>query len=312
MAQLDLSGLPRLGNMLSGGGLNAIFDGAGATSGYIQATSGWCGLDFGAPVALGKVEFQSPSNGFDASGFTAAIVLKVYGTDTLPTVGSTGTLLASQSFTDVNAVQLKELIISSPAAYRYYTFAVETSGFPSVWAVLAEVRCFDTETPSLNFIEMTGGLIVGKSLNVNLPLPWATAELPETRIFAHFTEAGVATLHWSASVEHAGGNFAVGIGFSIEHRYSADPNTLMVAPLTRILNATRGVNISEHNPDHYGDLGFPASLPIVPGYYCFAITGSAHSSASSSNGLARLLAENGKGLNEFSLRFQPGANFLKL
>lgn len=66
---INLSALPKIGNMTKGYGLSGIFDASNATTAWFEGNVGYAGVDFSsAPKRIERVEAVSATNGFDGSG----------------------------------------------------------------------------------------------------------------------------------------------------------------------------------------------------------------------------------------------------
>lgn len=134
---IPTAGKTLIGDMTGSDGLPAHHDSNTGSVGYAAATSGYSGVDFGAGngVRVEKVEVSSNVNGFDASGSTTTINIKLFGSNSLPSNGTDGTELgATGDFTDTNAIHSKT-ITSSDTTTRYrYVWTYCTTG---VWTVFS-------------------------------------------------------------------------------------------------------------------------------------------------------------------------------
>ena len=309
---IDLTGLPRIGNMISGGGLNGIFDGNAGTSGYAQSTTGYAGIDFNsAPRRIEKVEIDSQSNGYDASGLTSQVTLKLYGRNgAAPASATDGTLLGSIGpFTDVNALQTKTIVSSDQVTQYRYVWAVITTG---VWAAAVSIRLFAALAPLEPVASDARRIIVHRRCDEAIALSQLETEVQPFRVTLRMNAPAVLKIHFQCNTTHngpvTGYNGAVGIGFALYYKYAETFAGLAGAPLV-FVRAT-GCNISERNPQHYGETPMVAAMSTLAGFYEFRMTGSAHSDGSSLNGLASILVEGGRGLNGLVLDFDKDAELV--
>lgn len=136
---IDGAALAKAGNMTSGGGLAAIFDGDEATAGHNQATSGFVWIGLPTPMKVDSVTVTSATNGFDASGSTTAISLTARGKvgPAAPTGTPTShTNLGGVAFTDVNARTVKTISVTNNTTEFSWIGINMTAG---VWSSIAEI-----------------------------------------------------------------------------------------------------------------------------------------------------------------------------
>lgn len=122
-----------IGNMTSGGGLAAAFDGntaqsAAAACQRASAVNGYVGKNLSAARVIGKaVLYPNTTSGFVGSGITCTMSLRA--SNSAPTAGTDGTLLASLSFTDTGAGGPSKTLTSSDlaTAYKYVWVYITTS-----------------------------------------------------------------------------------------------------------------------------------------------------------------------------------------
>lgn len=306
---IDLSALPRIGNMTQGGGLNAAFDGVITTQAWREATVGWAGVDFGeSPRRIDRAAVSCQSLGFDASGLTTPVTLTLRGKNgTAPTGPADGTSLGSLSFTDVNGVSTREIASADKAtAWRYVWVTVSTG----VWAVVSEIALFEAAQPSpAPQAPNADEVVYIHSVNEYTPLPQVAAHLPGFDIAFSVDQPSVALIDFQANVKHQGNELSpaywgvVGVGFVIQHNAG---NGWVTIP-----NGTSGFNISERNPQHYGSAVVTGAVALAPGQHAFRVLGTAHTDADSRNGLARLLVE-GEGLNALRVTVKRNAVLVRL
>ncbi|GAM99128.1 hypothetical protein U91I_02768 [alpha proteobacterium U9-1i] len=305
---IDVSGFSRIGDMTSGGGLSAVFDGSTSTNGYAEATTGYAGIDFGgSPKRISKAELVSATNGFDASGATTDITLSLYGKNgAAPSGAADGVLLGvAGPFGDVNA-QTTRTILSTDVVTQYrYVWAVISTG---VWAIATEVRLFESVEPTAPTGER---LVIRRSCDEVFPLTWDLSEIPHFHVTARLNDPAVARLFFQVNVTHRGEFTSymdvVGFGFLIEYRHAATFANLAAASWTTAPNAISGGNIIDRGNHHYGAATIVSAMNAAAGFYEFRVRGSAHSTGSSLDGLAAVLAEYGVGLNNLLIEFDEGS-----
>lgn len=155
-AQISTAGKTFGGNLTSGAGVAAAFDGNTSqdlsTGSYCTgaASEGYVQVDFGAGnnKTVSQCKFFSSNNyGYsnNAGDYnTNCITLTLYGSAD----GASWTQLAQ--ITGVNnttgATQSNTLNVSLPAAYRHYKGAISRTGGGSVWGALAELQLFQTNS----------------------------------------------------------------------------------------------------------------------------------------------------------------------
>lgn len=296
---IDTTHLSKFGNMTSGGGLSAVFDGNTASTGYAQLPVGYAGVILPAATRIARMEIESPSNGFDASGATTGILIQVYGKNGAQPYGpSDGILLASTQLTDQNIV--RTISIPSTDTFTPYQFVwarVQTG----VWSVASEIRFFEDTSPMPEMEPVGSGCeLFLKSCDQSVPLQYMSAEIPQFKIRFCLAEPRTALIDFHADVEHVGEsdevNFVSGYSFRICRRQTASLLELNASPLITIDNAVGGGNVSEKNPQHYGNKSITTGVKLDAGYHEITVLGSGHTYLTSTN-LLRVLAENGKGLN---------------
>lgn len=297
---IDTTGLTKFGDMTSGGGLDAIFDSNTGSTGYSQTTNGYAGVYFPTPLAIDRAEFISANNGFDASGSNTGITLRLYGKQgSAPTSSTDGTLLGTLSFFDTNTITTKSINSNDEITEWNYVWGVLNTG---VWCVLSELKLYKFTPPQQ---QSSNVFSLIKSCNISVPLAWSTTEIPDFRQGVFVEVEAVATVHFLMNVVHNNLNGYVGaLGIS-SHLLIRSGNTwadTQAASFSYIPNVLNGSNISSLT-DHYGNLMLIAKIPLLANkYYEFSVTGSAHTTASSNNGQASILVENGQGLNYFMIQ----------
>jgi hypothetical protein len=105
--------------------------------------------------------------------------------------------------------------------------------------------------------------------------------------------------------EYTGYTGAVGVGLNIYYRFSATEAGLDTANII-YPHATGGFNIDERTPAHYGNTAIIDAWQLEPGYYEVLVYGTAHSTGSSLDGLAAILAQGDYGLNRLVIYVVPG------
>lgn len=311
-SKIDARSFPSFGDMTSGSALAAIFDGNGATTGYAQTTTGYAGLDLRAsPHRIDKVRVMSPSNGYDASGLTTPITLTLYAkSGAQPSTSTDGVVLGALSFTDVNAAGYQEISSSDKLTQWDWIWVRGSTG---VWTVFAEVEFYAADAPVEPIPYPSKRQVVYfRSCDAITPLPYAHAEIGVFRIPICLEEEAVASIDFQANVKHRGDITGflgvVGFAFAVDHRSGTTYASLATQPWTPIRNRASGGNIINRDPHHYGAAVIKTNKTLVPGFHEFRVTGSAHSSgAVGVDGLAAVLAENGRGLNGFRITLNKDA-----
>lgn len=302
---IDPSGLVAFGNMGSGGGLAAVFS-PDTSTGYATVPTGWAGLTLSEPTRLKSVSITSASNGFDASGSTTQITIRIYGrTGAAPAGPSDWTMLASTTFTDVNAVTTKTLVSADQITpFDHIGFSISTG----VWAIAQYVQ-FEEATEATAMLptpDLAKRTVYQHRIDTEILLPWTAAELQATRwkpieipapciglldITVDFKHRGIPT-----DGEPNGYTGPIGIGWSFGRRFGATLAAMIAAPWQRYDDFTLSTQIAsmEH---HYATATRSGVIDLDPGFYQFSVVGTSHTTAGSSNGHASTLVEYGKGLN---------------
>jgi len=316
MTRLDLSSLSTIGNMTSGSyGLAALIDENQATNCYRPEITGWGGVILPAPTAITRAEIISQSNGFDASGSTTQITIQLYGRISgTPANDTDGTLLGTQSFVDVNEFTTRGFDLDGQVEYSCIWFRL-VSG---VWVAATGIRLYtegEVQPPEEQEIPVIAGKsILVKSVNTAVLLAWYTTEVEEFRLRFELTESAAAKVMLHVDVvhrgEYTGYNGVIGVAFHLGYRYAETEAGLDTAEATLPVNALGGYNISERDPDHYGQNTIFDAWQLDAGFYEVVVYGSAHSSGSSADGLAGILVENGRGLNRLLVEIDPGVGVI--
>lgn len=157
---IDTSGLTKIGDMPSGGGLPAAINPSdGGSTGYKQATIGWGGVTLSAPAAIHSADVTSATNGFDASGLTTPITLQLWAKQgAAPANGTDGTLIGSVGpFTDVNATTVKTIASNNTTTEWDHVWVRGTTG---VWFVSEAMKFWGADGgPPQTQSQQTAGLI---------------------------------------------------------------------------------------------------------------------------------------------------------
>lgn len=304
--QIDTNALVKFGTMSGGSGLAAVFDGNPVTTGYAQAVIGYAGVVLGEPKRIQKVEVTSAANGFDASGSTTGIELRLYGKNGLPINADDGVLLASSSFTDQNVQRTITLeSTDSISAFTHVWVKIHTG----VWAVAADVKFYE-ETAAIPELEPVGpgSHLMVKSCNDSVPLTHLFSELPQFRIRFRLDSPRIVLFDFHADVVHVGVGSdidkPVGYSFRIVRRSGNDLASLNAANFDNIDHAVGGGNVRDLQ-QHYGNKTIPSGDILEAGYHEIGILGSGHTSATTTLGLLRMNVENGKGLNSLRIVVLP-------
>lgn len=137
------------------------------------------------------------------------------------------------------------------------------------------------------------------SCNQNVTLTQGGAEISQFRIPLLLSEPRTVLLDFHGDVVHIGSGaaagYAVGFSFRLCYRSAATLEGLS-GPFTGVVNAVGGGNVSERNPQHYGNKSICSAITLPAGAHEISVIGSGHTDATSAQ-LLQVLAEGGKGLN---------------
>lgn len=326
MIPIILTYLTLFGNMIYGQGLAALVDGY-TNNVYNTTTQGYAGVVFTEPTNILLAEIDSQTNGFDASGAETTITLRLYGrTSGTPAHATDGTLLGSTTFADVNELRTKQIIPNDTSTEYHCAWWVIDTG---VWAAATEMQFFTddgggttstptptatptpTPTPSAtpSITDVSGGAILRRSLNEVTPLLRYGGELEGYRARFYLAQASPALILYQTNLVHRGeytGYYGVvGVGLNICYRYSETALGLDTAETSCPPNSVSGTNIINRDPAHYGSIVIMDAWVLEAGYYEVFVTGSAHSTGSTADGLAAILSEYGRGLNRLVVWVYP-------
>lgn len=313
-SQIDTTGLTRIGNMTTpnGGGssgLDNIFDGSNTTSGYTNATSGWAGVQLSAATAINKAQFDPQTNGFDASGSTTSITIKLYGKTgaTAPSGPTDGTLLGTLTFTDVNSLTTREITSSDQATLYSFVWGYVTTG---VWSVFTEARFYTNDAYPVTEITDANEWMLTTSCNQLVALPRAGMEIPQFRIRVKLNETrNIMLLFHSDSVYNTVNSYddVTAFSFRVTHRSAATEVGLDTASYDYDANACGGGNILNLH-HHYGNTAWHKPIAYAANYHEFSIWGYSGTTLNSYDGIASVLAEGSpanEGRNCFTLMVKP-------
>lgn len=310
---IDTTSLVKFGDMVKGGGLAAILLPTNIGTGYSETTSGYVGVVLSAPTAIKEAVVVSASNGFDASGSTSPITLKLYGSNSMPISPTNGDLLCSTTFTDINATTTKTLVSTNQITTYTHVWVAMYSG---VWCILEKIS-FNEATVSDSVINVTTNSVIIKSANEVIPLTWNGDEILQYRTKPILVnQNGVINVDLFANLTHRGDHTGylgvVGYSGGVYSRSADNLTELLTKPFVRLPNAVSGGNIIDRDPHHYGAISINVATPIICNkYYQFTVYGSSHSTGSSSNGLAAVLSEYGNGLNALRLTVNYGYDLIQ-
>lgn len=304
--QIDTSNLTKIGNMTSGGGLAAIIDGSPST-GYAQSLTGYAGVTLSAPTLIDRVELTSPDNGFDASGLTTTVTLRLRAKNgAAPLSAGDGQLLGEVTFTDQNSVRTITIESTDKITQFDHVWASLSTG---VWCILSEFAVYAADEPVYPDPLSAGRHVFLKSCNDAVQLPKNAAEIPQFRIFFRLAEQRTILVDFHVDVKHVGegsdASIAVGYGFRICKRSADSYELVRTLPFVGIVNASGGGNVSERNPQHYGNKAITTAIELSAGYHEISVVGTGHTDGSSTPGLLQMLVESGQGKNALRVIVEP-------
>lgn len=295
--------LPKFGNMTGGAGLSALFDSSSSAQAYSETTSGFAGVELTSARQVLSIEIVSGDNGFDGSGTANTATISLYGKNgSAPTSATDGTLLNTTTKTDTNTKQTVTLNGNSLVNYKFIWVRIQTA----VWAAATSLNIFTSksiETPG------EGNSVYLSSCDQLVPLVSAGVEISQFRIPLHLKRSRVILLDFHSDVIHTGvgGDAGVAVGFSfyLNYRSGSTPEQMAQASFTNIRNAVGGGNVSEYSPQHYGNKSITSAIMLPAGYHEFSVIGNGHTDGSSTQGILKILAEGGMGLNSLRATVLP-------
>lgn len=322
MTLIDTTGLTKIGDMTSGGGLTAAVNtGDGGSTGYKTGTTGWAGVALAAPTAISHVDVTSATNGFDASGSTSQITLKLYGRQgTAPAHATNGVLLGTVGpFTDVNATTVKTIPSGDTTTEWDYLWVTGTTG---VWTVYESIKPYaaDEAPPEEAPIQVLSERYTIRSwCDTPLLLGHQLTHLPDfdQTIFVQTSDA-LAEFFFRADIVHRGTvtgyNGALSLGCALYFKESQTFSELDGEPWQLIDRAVSGRNLCERNPQHYEAIDVTGALMLMSDYYYrFGVKMNAKTDQSpyqTTDGLAGILVEGNDGLNQFLVRVDHGGTLV--
>lgn len=301
--KIDTAPLAKFGSLVSGGGLSAVFDGVATTSGYATAGSGFAGVSLDTPRRVACVKFSSKADGFDGSGLCSTITAQLYGkAGAAPSSATDGQLIGAMTFTDQNVARSISLESTDKESLFEHVWLRMTTG---VWVEVAELEFYEAPEPAPELPLGPGSHVFLTSCNQNVPLTNPEHEVAQFRTRLFLAESRAVLIDFHANVIHTGdgadAGIAVGFSFRIGLRSAANKSDLVALPFIRIPNAVDGGNVSERNPHHYGHASIctapPAPHRLGPGYHEISVFGDGHTDGSTTQGILKVLAEGGIGLN---------------
>ena len=139
------------GDMTANGGLAAAFDGSTSQDSSVCAlrasvTSAYCGKAFSSAQKISRVDTYGSNVGY-IGGTNASLTITIYGNSSAPANATDGTSIGSTTFTDGDAVQLKQITCDSTTAYQYVWATITTGAAKNLY--LAEIKYFTTSDVTL-------------------------------------------------------------------------------------------------------------------------------------------------------------------
>lgn len=307
MTIIDLESLVKFGNLSSGGGVAAVFDGVPSTSGYAMSASGYAGTTLGVPRRIDRVSFSSKNSGFDGSGSTTQVTAQLYAkTGAAPTTATDGKLIGTSTFTDQNITRTLTLDSTDKDTLFDHVWLRLTTG---VWVEIAELSFYEAPEPQEELPLTPGYHVLLASCDENVPLTTPEHEVQQFRTRIYLAEQRTVLVDFHGDVIHTGegsdASIAVGFSFRVGLRSAESKAGLSSLPFARVRNAVGGGNVSERNPQHYGNKSICTALTLEAGWHDITILGDGHTDGSSTQGILKVLAEGGIGLNCLRLVVLP-------
>lgn len=310
---LNVSGLPKFGNLVKGGGLASVFDGNIATVAYAESSGGFAGVDARTnPIKVGLVDIVAWANGYDGSGLTTPITLTLRGMNGggVPAKDD-GIVLDTISFTDVNSQVTKTLTSSDQTTLWDYVWVTVSTG---LWSQYSEIRIYAPEQEPIPSEKAV--TVYQKGCHTKVSLKQKNQLVPEFCFSIAVDEESVAAYSFVVNISHVGHTFspqylgAVGVGANLVFKHCTSFVGLASSPWCKPpLSHTNGTNVEEPNPAHYTNVMMEGSMPLVPGFYTFGLEMTAHTDGDNRDGLAQVWVEKGVGLNGLRVVVFKGAEF---
>lgn len=144
-----ITGGTNIGNMTSGGGLAAAFDGTTSQTGGVSAsrasgsTTAFVGKTPAASVRVFKAVFYGASNQGYVNSANPSVTIELRGHSSAPSTGAEGTLLGSVTFTDTATTNQQEATSSDNETLWDHVWAriVPASGTPGMH--MAELQIYE-------------------------------------------------------------------------------------------------------------------------------------------------------------------------
>lgn len=290
---IDTSTLTKIGNMTTNG-IAYLFDGSTGTNAYSAATTGYAGVALSASTKISYAEIDSQTNGFDASGSTTSITLKLYGkTGSVPSSGTDGTLLCTVGpFTDVNSLNTKTLTSSDQTTLFDYVWIYVSTG---VWSAAVELRFYavDSVPEPTEVTETDVSTVFLRSCNDRVACTRAGNLVSQFSIPFKLNEARKVKIDLKCDFKYltvSGYNDVIVVSASLQHRTDSTALALQSATWTISQRAAGGGNILNVT-DHYLTVPLIDVLELDAGYHEIIVGVSAGTTANSYDNLAEILAE---------------------
>lgn len=303
---IDASQCTLTGNLTLSGGLAALYDGNAGTYAHIEQTTGWAGLDFSTPRRIDRVELVAAGNGFDASGSTGTITIRLYGKK-----DGVSHLLGTWSQNDPNAA----ITVTINSADKFTMFdGIYFDLQTPVWCLVCEAR----------FYEADEALVTKPyySKVIETPVEIHVGYTPMHDLFQVIQIIGPTRLSIASkvSLKLEGYSYGIGYGMSFALRgpsetYSgvAVPVSLGDTPPAFIEGGLDGGNI-EPPALHYARTVVMTSVELSqPGFYRIEPYMNVHGSSADPNvgnltindSLAKVLVEGAQPHNFTTYRLEP-------
>lgn len=305
--KIDLSGFPKIGNMIYGNGLSAIFDADNVISnGYAQETVGWAGINCSSnPQKIDFVRIWGATNGWDGSGSCTPVYQQLFAKNgAAPTSSTDGTFLGDAgTFMDNNTRHCQEIASSNWWDAWDYIWIRQTTG---VYSLLSGIELFTPEIP-----EISSSKILPKQCNNMKVIQRYGGPIHEFRRLFKLNQSSAVTFKGSVDYIHrydiTGQADSLSCAGRIIWRTANDLSSLPQASWN--YGRATGNNLMSFEM-HYTNIDPWQSVQLPAGYVEASIYLNANRMNPTGNYFAAVLCEYGSGLNLFEINIQPNTEMV--